>query len=566
MPALSSSCNRSTLRCTLPVVVIGNASTNSISFGYSYGASRSRTCSCKRRHKRLVAAVARRQHDIGLDQRAAFGVGLGHHRRVRDRGMLHEAVFDLARADAITRGLEHVVGAALVPEIAIDIHHRGVAGAAPAVVDAAGELRARGFVVAPVAEEEHGVGMAVDVAAMHGHLAGRAARALAPVVVDHGDAVARVGAAHAAGARGPTGQRSAIAAGRDAAVADDVVDFGLAEHLVDRDAQRVAAPVEDRVADRFARAHDRAQHQAVARTRARLRLHHRLQRGGEEEGVGDGVALHQLERAFGMKAPVVRDDRLAEVQRGQQRVHQAAGPRPVGGAPEDIARLREPVLAGDEAGQVADQRALRDQRTLRCPGGAAGVDQYRRIVGPGGDDRCGHRWCEQRVCPVDVALPHRVADSDDVFERRARGAHVAQGVDRGFVCDGDARCAVLQAKRHRIGAEKDRQRHRDRAQALAGDVRHRGLEALRHHDRDAVAVLHAAAYEARRQAARGGVEVTIGEARGFALFVLVDDRDRVGRAARPARGTDFGDVELRGHAPAEVTVQLRVGVERRGGA
>ena len=34
-PAFSSSCNRSTRRCTLPVVVIGSASMNSISFGYS---------------------------------------------------------------------------------------------------------------------------------------------------------------------------------------------------------------------------------------------------------------------------------------------------------------------------------------------------------------------------------------------------------------------------------------------------------------------------------------------------------------------------------------------------
>ena len=33
--ARSSSCRRSTLRCTLPVVVIGRASMNSISFGYS---------------------------------------------------------------------------------------------------------------------------------------------------------------------------------------------------------------------------------------------------------------------------------------------------------------------------------------------------------------------------------------------------------------------------------------------------------------------------------------------------------------------------------------------------
>src|SRR5204862_3328928 len=40
----ASSRLRSSLRCTLPVVVIGSASMNSISRGYSYGARRPRTC------------------------------------------------------------------------------------------------------------------------------------------------------------------------------------------------------------------------------------------------------------------------------------------------------------------------------------------------------------------------------------------------------------------------------------------------------------------------------------------------------------------------------------------
>src|SRR5690606_36278642 len=46
MPACASSRWRSTLRWILPVVVMGSSAMNSISFGYSYGASRSRTCSC----------------------------------------------------------------------------------------------------------------------------------------------------------------------------------------------------------------------------------------------------------------------------------------------------------------------------------------------------------------------------------------------------------------------------------------------------------------------------------------------------------------------------------------
>jgi hypothetical protein len=47
-----------------------------------------------------------------------------------------EAVLDLGRADTIAGRLEHVVGAALVPEIAVGIALREIAGAAPV----AGEL------------------------------------------------------------------------------------------------------------------------------------------------------------------------------------------------------------------------------------------------------------------------------------------------------------------------------------------------------------------------------------------------------------------------------------------
>jgi hypothetical protein len=78
-----------------------------------------------------------------------------------------------------------------------------------------------------------------------------------------------------------------------------------------------------------------------------------------------------------------------KVQRGQQRIHQAAGPGPVGGlqntspsrpgsrTPASSAPVHaEPVLAADEAAQVADQRTLRNQRPLGRPGGAAGVDQH----------------------------------------------------------------------------------------------------------------------------------------------------------------------------------------------
>src|SRR5437764_7831857 len=77
-----------------------------------------------------------REHDVRLHQRAALGVRLGHDRGVDHRGVLDQAILDLAGPDAVARRLEHVVGASLVPEIAVDVARSEVAGAAPV----AGEL------------------------------------------------------------------------------------------------------------------------------------------------------------------------------------------------------------------------------------------------------------------------------------------------------------------------------------------------------------------------------------------------------------------------------------------
>ena len=135
------------------------------------------------------------------------------------------------------------------------------------------------------------------------------------------------------------------------AVADDVVDLGLAEHLVDvtpsasRDQSKTASPTAS-PALMIARSRSRS-----ARA-VRHRLHHRLERGREEEGVRDAMALHQLERAFGREAAAGGDDLAAEVERRQQRVHQAAGPGPVRGRPEHVVRLREPVLAATKPGRL----------------------------------------------------------------------------------------------------------------------------------------------------------------------------------------------------------------------
>ena len=303
---------------------------NSISLGYSYGASLPRTWRCSssinlRRH------VAAGEHDIGLDDGAALGIGLGHHRGICHGRMLDQAILDLAGPDAVACGLEHVVAAAVIPEAAVGVHHRHVAGAAPAVFRAASELGKCRLFVLPVAEKEHRVALAVHVEPVQRHVTGHAARAFLATVVEHRHTVPWVRPAHAAGARWPT--RLAFPAGIDirAAIADDVVDLGLAEHFVHGHAELVAAIGKHSVAHGLASTHDGAQPQAVVPARLRHLLHHGLERGRKEKAVGHTVALHQLESLPRREAALVAHDGLAEIECGQQRVHQAAGPGPIGG-------------------------------------------------------------------------------------------------------------------------------------------------------------------------------------------------------------------------------------------
>ena len=163
------------------------------------------------------------------------------------------------------------------------------------------------------------------------------------------------------------------------AVAHDVIDFGLAEHLVHRHAELLLAIGEHRIAHRLARAHDGLQSQAVVALAARgTAFIMALSAVGKQKGVGDALPLHQLKGHLRAEAAIERHDGAAEIQRGQQGVHQTARPGPVGGRPEH--RLRwccgiegvkaKPVLAAHKARQVADQGAVGNQRALGVAGGA----------------------------------------------------------------------------------------------------------------------------------------------------------------------------------------------------
>ena len=125
-----------------------------------------------------------------------------------------------------------------------------------------------------------------------------------------------------------------------------------------------------------------------------------------------------------------------------------------------------------EAGQVADQRPVRHQRALGRAGGAAGVDEQRRIVGRGchGGER-GRRLLRAGDPSRCASVSARAADADHVLA----GAAGARGSRTG--------CASVVARRWRptpplccmryssaSGPNRMRQRQRDRAHLEDRDV------------------------------------------------------------------------------------------------
>src|SRR4029450_8786523 len=139
------------------------------------------------------------EYDERLDHVASGFVGRRDHGRVCNRAMPHETVLDFRGSDAVARCLEHIVGAALVPEGALAVALRQIARAAPV----AGELRRRALGVAEVLEEEHGGARAGGRNAVHRNLADLAVGNGVAIVVDDLDPMPRVWTSHRPGPRWP---------------------------------------------------------------------------------------------------------------------------------------------------------------------------------------------------------------------------------------------------------------------------------------------------------------------------------------------------------------------------
>ena len=307
------------------------------------------------------------------------------------------------------------------------------------------------------------------------------------------------------------------------------------------------AVVKHGIAHRFARAHDGFELELELLAHGALRLagvslHHGLERGGKQKRVGDGKFLHQRQRRLRAEAARPGHDGAAKVQGGQQRVHQPAGPGPVGRAPEDgvaggvISRRRhgamkavkpKPVLAAHKAGQVANERTVGNECPLGVAGGAAGVNQHGGFFGQRGHRGEVRRLLRQRHRVVHVGQAGggvQRTHAQHTFQQGAVVAHGLQASQRSGIGQRHHGLAVVQAKGQRLGAKQHRQRHGHRAHLHHRHVGHGGLKALRHDDGHPVAPPHAEHREHVGQPVGVGLQFSIGMNSGLSPRAVGVDR------------------------------------------
>ena len=160
----------------------------------------------------------------------------------------------------------------------------------------------------------------MDIKAVDRHVARHTHSALAACVVNHRHPMTRISLAHAAGLGIPK-QRT---------VPHHIVDLGLSKHFVHDHAQFIACVGEHSVAHGLAGAHDGLELEFEVLARMRISLHHGFECSRKQECVRNALGGHQFKGQLGAEAALVRHDGPAEVQGGQQRVHQPACPGPVG--------------------------------------------------------------------------------------------------------------------------------------------------------------------------------------------------------------------------------------------
>ena len=187
------------------------------------------------------------RHDEGAHDFAAHRVGMADCRCHQHGRMLHQAILDVGRADAVAAARDQIVLAALVPDVARVILQRDVAGQQPT---ASKSRRCRRRII-PVAEKHD------RVRPLNRDDAGLAGRQHLARPRHNRDPVSRDRPAHRAWPHRV----------KRTTVADQQIGLGLAVELVDPDPERLIRPGEDILAERLAATRHRAQIEAEALAR-----------------------------------------------------------------------------------------------------------------------------------------------------------------------------------------------------------------------------------------------------------------------------------------------------------
>jgi hypothetical protein len=214
-------------------------------------------------------------------------------------------------------------------------------------------------------------------------------------------------------------------------------------------------------------------------------------------------------------------------------------------------------VRGDEAGQVPDQRTVRQQRTLGIARGACRIGKDGRIVRKR-DHRLERAFLAGNQGAPGQAVVVFSGDADDLPEHRAAVEHRLQLGHAAVIDQRNACFAVAQPIFKRVCTQQRRQGQHDRPQLEDGQISHQGFRPLGQHDGNTVAALHAHAPQSVGQAV--GIFLQPGECPHLAIagFVFAVKRDPSGVHAgtRPAVATCFRDIEALRNPPPERGIEF----------
>ena len=456
--------------------------------------------------------------------------------------MLDERALHLERAHKVARGVDHVVGAAHEPEIAVLVHSRAVAGDVPALAEA----RVVHLGVVPVRVEHRGP------AGAHHEVAVHAGRHGVEVLVHDAHLHAGNGPAHRSGAN------------FHLRVVGDQNRAGLRlpPVVVERHADGLLAPDNGLGVERLADATGVPESGQVVAARQLLPRPHQHPYG-RRGGVPHRhlVLLDHLVPCAGPEAALV--DELGEsVGPGREHPVGSAGhPAGVGGAPVHVVLVQvERPLPG---GVLLHHGLVPVNRALGLAGGARGVVHHRVVVLARLHGVEVGRGLAHLLVPVQVGQVPALGVAvvlvhyDDVLELEQLGDDTGYSAAQLRLGDEHLGSAVLQPVPDGVGAEGGEERPHNGAGLEYAEEGYVGLGQPVHEQKDAVARFDAEALDNVGEPVGESLELSEGVVLPFAVLALPNHGDFVAaRAVGVAVYRLVGLVQIAAGQPVELGVHL----------